>query len=69
MGKKEPTKKPITLSIEIEIATRLDEWIQWQKDVRGYEIDRSHIANVLLRRFLDRNDSHIKEKSPSLMID
>ena len=55
------TKKPTSLYLDEKLITRLDKWIKWQQEARGYDIDRSHVVNVLLRRFLERNDSHLNQ--------
>lgn len=53
---KDGGKRQASFYIEGELITRLDKWLQLQKDKRGYEIDRSHVVNILLRRFLDTNE-------------
>jgi hypothetical protein len=34
----------------------LDDFIAYQKDVNNYPLDRAHVLNVLLRRFVNHND-------------
>lgn len=52
---KDGGKRQASFYIEGKLIDRLDEWLQLQKEQRGYEIDRSHVVNVLLKRFLDTN--------------
>ena len=64
------TKKPTSLYLDEKLIIRLDKWIKWQSEARGYDIDRSHVVNVLLRRFLERNDSHLsQDKQISLEVE
>ena len=66
---KEKSKRQLSISVDDDLVTRLDEWIKWQADKRGYKVDRSHIVNVLLRRFLEKNDAFIQDQKNSLDID
>mgnify|MGYP002787389805 CR=1 FL=1 len=58
---KESGKRQASFYIETELIARLDRWIRWQEEKRNYKVDRSHVVNVLLRRFLDKNDQHIPD--------
>jgi hypothetical protein len=49
-------KRQISAYVDSDTLQRLDRWLKWQKDNRGYETDRSHVINVLLRRFIDDNE-------------
>lgn len=60
---KDGGKRQASFYIEGELINRLDKWLQHQKDKRGYDIDRSHVVNILLRRFLDANEpKELKER-------
>lgn len=60
---KDGGKRQASFYIEGELINRLDKWLTDQKDKRGYEIDRSHVVNILLRRFLDANENkELKDK-------
>lgn len=59
---KESGKRQASFYIETELIERLDRWLTWQEQKRGYKVDRSHVVNVLLRRFLEKNDTHLKDK-------
>lgn len=52
---KDGGKRQVSFYIEGDLITRLDDWLAIQKTERGYETDRSHVINILLRRFLETN--------------
>lgn len=62
---KDGGKRQASFYIEGELINRLDKWLHDQKDQRGYEIDRSHVVNILLRRFLDTNEPKIQKGRPA----
>lgn len=59
---KDGGKRQASFYIEGELINRLDKWLHDQKEQRGYDIDRSHVVNVLLRRFLNANEPEKKER-------
>lgn len=48
-------KTNVSISFHKSLLNRLDEWITWQRENRDYEVDRSHVINVLLDTFLEKN--------------
>jgi len=67
--KSQTVKVNISINFYQSLIERLDKWIVWQKEERGYEVDRSHVMNVLLEGFLEKNDHHLIDNIPSLEID
>lgn len=66
---KDTNKRQLSISVDTEKANELDQWIAWQKENRGYEVDRSHVFNVLLSRFLEINKIPLSNQGPSLDFD
>lgn len=50
-----PPKRQISFYLETELINRLDRWLRYQQARLGYQVDRSHIVNTLLTRFLAKN--------------
>ncbi len=53
-------RRQVSLYLSDAELRRLDAWIAEQQEVRGYDVDRSHVVDVLLRRFNERNAPHLK---------
>lgn len=53
-------RRQVSLYLSDAELRRLDAWITEQKETRDYDVDRSHIVDVLLRRFNEKNASHLK---------
>lgn len=54
----EPTgggKRQTSLSVDGVVLESLDNWIEYQKKIHGYETDRSFIVTTLLRKFIQLN--------------
>jgi len=54
---KDGEKRQVSFYVEGKLIERLDEWLANQKP----QLDRSHVVNTLLRRFLAANAPEIKE--------
>lgn len=64
---KDGGKRQASFYLDDELINRLDTWLKLQEETRNYKIDRSHVVNVLLRRFLDTNEpkkKHDRETDP-----
>lgn len=52
---KDGGKRQTSFSIDERVLASLDQWIEYQKRVNGYEVDRSFIATTLFRKFMQLN--------------
>lgn len=60
---KDGGKRQTSFSIDERVLQSLDNWIEYQRRVNGYEVDRSFVATTLFRKFMQQNGLSEEELS------